>query len=157
MKKSSRVRDSQEEANVTQLQYVYQEVTLPDVKTLEDFGLCFVKLLNTVCSQLVLLHSEIAAGGKSSGSGKSRGGLVRIVFWPIVLDEQLVLSTQLPWGEGALLSFPPGGGAECEEPSEGKELLWGCTEPAAWPTGAQSQKGKVAAAEQGGSAQVCPL
>lgn len=55
---------------------------------------------------------KIAAGGKSSGSGKSQGDLVRIVFWPIFLDEQLV--PRRSWAlssrgtEGALLSRPPG-------------------------------------------------
>lgn len=93
---------------------------------------------------------KIAAGGKSSGSGKSQGGLVRIVFWPIFLDEQLI--PRRSWAlcshgtQGALPSCPPASEmcVRCEA-FAGRVPLWNCTEPEARPTGAQSQ------GEEGGS------
>lgn len=111
MHKSSRVKDSQEEANVTQLQYV-SKLLCPmsrHWRTLDYVFLCFL-ILSAASSCWCIV--KIAAGGKSSGSGKSRGGLVRIVFWPIFLDEQLVPGRS--WAlcsrgtEGVLLSCPPG-------------------------------------------------
>lgn len=110
-------------------------------RTLDYVLLCFL-ILSAASSCWCIV--KIAAGGESSGSGKSQGGLVRIVFWSIFLDEQLVLlMICLIWvlcshgTEGALLTI-----VRCvwgTRPSLGKVLLGDQAEPEARPAGAQSQ------------------
>lgn len=105
MQKSSRVRDSQEEANVTQLQYV-SKLLCPmsrHWRTLDYVLLCFL-ILSAASSCWCIV--KIAAGGKSSGSGKSRGGfsqdsvLAHFLRWTACSWE--ILGTLLPWDWGSV-------------------------------------------------------
>lgn len=65
---------------------------MPNVKTLEDFGLCSAMLFNINHSQLTCwCIVKIAAGGEALGSRRSRGGSVRIVFCPFASINGLFL------------------------------------------------------------------
>lgn len=97
---------------------------MPNAKTLEDPVLRFVTLFNINCSQVACWCTvTIAAGGKSWGSGRTRGGSVRTAFWPVCLHEQLV-----PGRSGALsfygteycLALLKGRGVRSVGPSAGK-------------------------------------
>lgn len=118
-------------------------------RTLDYVLLCFL-ILSAASSCWCIV--KIAAGGKSSGSGRSQGGsLVRIMFWPIFLDEQLV-----PGRSWALCSH--GTEEHCSAPllevrcvwgarhSVGKVPLLDCAEP-----GARPQEPRVREREEGGS------